>query len=485
VTVRMYRQGLGDAFLLGFHPADGRPRWVLVDCGVVGRKDAGEIMNQVAQDIAATTRDDENPEGRLHRVIISSTRWDHVSGFFQARAVFEKMSIDEIWLPATVDPGSESAQVRQRQQTRRLEELRRIAQRLPPDGESLAQGLTGLLGLFGDCDQDAAAADAIAAVSEGALACLRERRAAGTRVRYLDQRTAPLILFPDLPVARGYILGPQDRNATQQSPPEEGRLNLADSFLRAAQSSLGMSPAEQAQFKSLLERNLPFPPNEQVTFDVHQEKEGPLRIFKPPVYDAFFEGQYFAEEEKWRRIDFDWMGATRNLILTLDREASNQGLAIALELLESGKVLLFPGDAQIGAWQSWDALTWMLTEDSRERKVTARDLLRRTALYKVSHRCSATGTLLQGGLEQTERDDLVALLPVDRNAAQALRWEMPFAPLLQRLRAKTRGRILISDTQEPRLADRPRPGALTAFEWQAFQQSVREEDLFVEYSLAP
>jgi hypothetical protein len=41
VTVRMYRQGLGDCFLLTFRGGDGKPRYLWIDCGVLlGTPDA-------------------------------------------------------------------------------------------------------------------------------------------------------------------------------------------------------------------------------------------------------------------------------------------------------------------------------------------------------------------------------------------------------------------------------------------------------------
>ena len=50
VTVRMYRQGLGDCFLLAFPTAGGgRPYYLLIDCGVLqGTPDATATMKEVA-----------------------------------------------------------------------------------------------------------------------------------------------------------------------------------------------------------------------------------------------------------------------------------------------------------------------------------------------------------------------------------------------------------------------------------------------------
>src|SRR5262245_45725140 len=74
VTVRMYRQGHGDCFLMAFRQADGKPYYVLIDCGM--KKGSritpnpqlnqntpfGCSMEDVVKNIVAATR------GRLHLV---------------------------------------------------------------------------------------------------------------------------------------------------------------------------------------------------------------------------------------------------------------------------------------------------------------------------------------------------------------------------------------------------------------------------------
>ena len=83
VTIRMYRQGLGDCFLLAF--ATGVPDksyYVLIDCGVLlGTQDAEATMTRVAEDIEAATA------GDIHLLIATHRHWDHISGFTQAAAV--------------------------------------------------------------------------------------------------------------------------------------------------------------------------------------------------------------------------------------------------------------------------------------------------------------------------------------------------------------------------------------------------------------
>ena len=90
--------------------------------------------------------------------------------------------------------------------------------------------------------------------------------------------------------------------------------------------------------------------------------------------------------------------------------------------------------------------------------MTADDLLRRTILYKVGHHASHNATGRRDSTETSPEhplgvpfglelmDDIVAMIPVDREAAQKNRpWEMPYTPLYQRLRERARRRVLRSD----------------------------------------
>jgi glyoxylase-like metal-dependent hydrolase (beta-lactamase superfamily II) len=75
--VRMYRQGLGDCFLISLPRNDGgsRPFYVMIDCGVVlGTPDPGTIMKQVMDNIVEVTG------GEIDILIATHEHWDHLSG---------------------------------------------------------------------------------------------------------------------------------------------------------------------------------------------------------------------------------------------------------------------------------------------------------------------------------------------------------------------------------------------------------------------
>ena len=186
--------------------------------------------------------------------------------------------------------------------------------------------------------------------------------------------------------------------------------------------------------------------------------------------DSFFQKHYFGipnhpehseENLAWRRIDGDWLGSAETLALQLDGDTNNTSLVLAIELSPGGKVLLFPGDAQVGNWLSWESVSWPKLGD-KGATLAAADLLRRTVLYKVGHHASHNATLRAKGLELMERQDLVAMIPVDEKMArEKKRWDMPFGPLYQRLLEKTSGRVLRADTGIP-----DRPDRISEAEWE-------------------
>jgi hypothetical protein len=183
-------------------------------------------------------------------------------------------------------------------------------------------------------------------------------------------------------------------------------------------------------------------------------------------------------EIAWRQIEGDWLGSADNLALQLDSDTNNTSLALAIELSPGGKVLLFPGDAQVGNWLSWHHLDTL----------DAADLLRRTALYKVGHHASHNATLREKGLELMARPDLVAMIPVDEQMAHRPKggnpdgWDMPFLPLLERLKEKTRGRVLRADSGSPPAEDL---AGLSAAEREAFSGSCVETPLYLEITIPP
>ena len=468
-VMRMYDPGgLGDCFLLAFPGPEAdaeRPaRYVLVDCGVFnGTSGGADRMRAVAADVVEAT------DGRLDVLVLSHEHWDHLSGFQWARQTFEDdLQIDEVWAAWTENPADPDAVRYQHELDAAFGTLTAAAARMRASADDAlrakaaeVEGVLGFMG-FGAPDDDL---KALADV-RGRFAARRSLGTAkqmdlaltlGDRVRYLDPTDAPRPIA-DVPDVRVFVLGPpRDERFLRRSNPRGGEV-----YEHAFQAD---SPAPVLH--GLADALRSDGPDPSAPFSL---VEG-VPLTDAPTHDStgsFFTRHYGMadgpdEGPAWRRIDDDWLGATEALALQLDDDVNNTSLALAFELAD-GRVLLFPGDAQVGNWLSWHELSW---DDDDDRTVTARDLLRRAALYKVGHHASHNATLRDQGLELMTDPDLVALIPVNEEQAQRKEWAMPFPPLYARLQERCAGRVLRADTKVP---DRP-PG-VSEPAWQSFLDRI-------------
>jgi hypothetical protein len=463
VRVRMYCQGLGDCFLLRFAAPRGKPFHVLIDCGVIlGTKTAKDRMIEVACDIARETNK------HLGVVVATHEHWDHLSGFIHAKEVFEDFTIDEVWFGWPEDPADELAGRLREGHRRTLHGLRALGQRLndlrasrPKEDRmhTLAEHIEELLGFFNAASR---------AGTREAVSYLAGHKSK-PRLRY-HRPGGPPEPLPGLSGARVFVLGPpHDEKLLRRSNPtrtgkevyEFANIALDTAFLAAASAH---AMEEEQRFCELCQ-----------AFDAHLR-----RTPEEARQTTFFRESYWKPGNEWRRIDDDWLEAAGQLAINLDKDTNNTSLALAIELEPEGRVLLFPGDAQVGNWESWEQYSWP-ADGTRATPVTAADLLRRTVLYKVGHHASHNATLRAKGLELMDSPDLVAMIPVDQEMALEKRWlGMPFPGLLSRLREKARGRVLRSDAKEfPR-----KPDDVGTAVWDEFtRRAVVGQKLYIDYNL--
>jgi beta-lactamase superfamily II metal-dependent hydrolase len=459
LRVRMYRQGLGDCFLLSFPRAGGEAH-VLIDCGVLlGTPDADAKVQRVAESILATTG------GQLAALVVTHQHWDHVSGFLQAEAIFNQLKINEVWLAWTEDPQDDLAKELADRRSKALAGIQQAALHLDANsgagGHPLSRRLQSLLEFHGGL-----AARGRRSTSQ-AMAWAKSRN--GARVRYFRPGTDP-VQIPGLDYLQVFVLGPpRDVALLRKSHPsrkhrevyELADVNEFDGGFLAAVHSLAGNHALSA------------PP-----FD---------EWFRISDYDAW-EDDFFGEhygfdddedhENAWRRVETDWLGVAGRLALQLDSHTNNTSLALAFELHPSGRVLLFPGDARVGNWLSWSHYEWSLKTRRTSRTVTIADLLARTVLYKVGHHGSHNATLREQGLELMTHPELTAMISVDRPTAKLLKWQMPFPSLYRRLEEKTQGRILTLDQGLP-----APPSGTSQHDWQRFLDRTRVQPHYIDYHI--
>ena len=431
--VRMYRQGLGDCFLISLPRTNGshRPYFVMIDCGVIlGTADPGTKMTAVLENIIAVT------QGEIDLLVVTHEHWDHLSGFVQAKDSFDKLQVHEVWLAWTEDSTDALTSKLKAEKGAALAALRMGLSQLQLAGEAHAgeaTELSGILEFFGAA-KGASTRDAL----QNAIKASPE-----SKRRYCLPADAPV--EPIGSGARFYVLGPpHDEKQLRKINPstrDKGTFSVAlanfQMFIDGAGTALEMK-----------DRGRPFDQQYEIPFPLAAEMD-------------FFTQQYWkpeASQDNWQRIDTDWLGGLSDLALQLDSLTNNTSLVLAIELPDKD-VLLFAADAQVGNWLSWQDLKWTVGG----KTVTGPDLLKNVIFYKVGHHGSHNATLLEKGLDQMERLR-VAMIPVDQVMAAKKRWgHMPLDELVNVLRGRAKGAVL--------RADKPMP---------ATQEQVVEDKLFFE-----
>ena len=450
--VRMYRHGLGDCFLLTFPRKNSKkPYQLLIDCGALGR--TSEFMTSIVQHVRDTVRGGSSGKAHLDAVVCTHEHKDHLSGFNQAREVFnDDFEFGSVWMGWTEN--LTKPEIRKIKEARRKTAARLQAAISDPRVQALGlDGVKDAMALLEfSRDDDQVATRKIA----DALEYLKQRGKAAGDLRYLEPGASPFEL-EGVDDVRVYVLGPprdplllKGSEVTEQHKRDEVVYHLSRTgeagiealavAVSAASGTAGMDRDRYQPFAA--EHRIP------MTLPVWNARAGQ----RNPHYQAlvpFLTRTYDDPKQDWRKIDNDWLDAFGQLALDLDNDTNNTSLVLAFEFVKSREVLLFVGDAQVGNWLSWAEVSFKVP--NRERPMPALDLLSRTVFYKVGHHCSHNATLKKGGLELMTRDDLVSFIPLDIGTAQkqgTKGWEMPAPPLFKALKEKAANRVVISDVNE-------------------------------------
>jgi len=455
IRVRMYRQGLGDSFLITLPAKGGKTFRLLIDCGVVlGTQVAASLMQEVVRDIIDETG------GFVDVLAVTHEHYDHVAGFVLADSLFArpgdaktdgKLRVGETWFAWTEDPNDPLGK---RLQTARQERVQRLAglvhgfQGSGMAASPLTQGIKELLGLFGVSGDEAASAhDQKVGATRAAMN--NARAYGGSRVTYHRPGEKPWT-SENVDDIRIWVLGP---------PPNESLLKKTFAADEVYHLTCDAGP-DQAFFLAAPLGSSPRlsddPPKDVYSpFDdaygfplrgTDQDAAASSRAM-PTKMAKFLSRHYYGAapdpldpDQSWRRIDEDWLGAATQFALQLDAATNNTSLVLAIELISSRRVLLFAADAQVGNWESWQTLAWTLDDGTR---ITGPDLLKRTVFYKVGHHGSHNATLRENGLDLMPHG-LVAFIPVDHGMAVKKHWtQMPLPGLLDALNEKAKSVVRV------------------------------------------
>ena len=416
----MYRQGLGDCFLISLPRNDGsRPFYVMIDCGVVlGTPDPGPIMKQVMDNIVEVTG------GQIDILVATHEHWDHLSGFVQAAESFAELKVGQVWLAWTENDADELTQKIRKEKGEALAALRMgLSQmHLAGDADGAAE-LGGILEFFGAA-KGPTTGDALKSVRD---------KVKPQELRYCRPTDPPVV--PDGIDARFYVLGPphDEKSLRKINPSAHNKetyglaLDGLQMFMNGAGTALGAT-----------DEGRPFDQQYEIPFLYAQSAPG-LDFFRTNYWQPAG-----AAPDAWRRIDTDWLGGSTELALQLDSLTNNTSLVLAIEFPD-GDVLLFAADAQVGNWLSWQDRVWTVNG----KTVAGPDLLGRAILYKVGHHGSHNATLREKGLEQM-KNLRIAMLPVDHEMAVKKRWgKMPLEELTTALAEKAKDGVLRVDAPKP------------------------------------
>ncbi len=431
----MYRLNeLGDCFLVTFSSGTAKTH-LLIDCGSFRNGPASIARLHAIVDAIKT----ELNGARLDVVVGTHQHNDHVSGFVHCEAAFREIGIGQVWLSWLDDPNDAMARAIGRDHHNLRLQLAAARDTLagaltrgqasrPVAARSLAV-LNDVLGFFG-----ANQAGTPPELPSDGIRILKEI-GANAPVYLRPGRT---LAMPGLPsqTVRVHVLGPPRRHALlSRKDPRVGESYdhglasaglMATRLLEATRRRVGQVSRDE----------------EHYPFNQEYKRTTPGRGSRHLQAAA---QRYAKRDEAWRAIDDDWMQQAETLALYLDTFTNNASVVLAIELVESGKVLLFVADAQTGNWLSWKHVTWQRPD------VTTNGLLARTVFYKVGHHASHNATLVEL-FEQLTHSDLAALIPVhksDPNITKIGGWKMPATNLFKRLVEKTQHRVLQMDDVNP------------------------------------
>jgi hypothetical protein len=440
VEIRMYCIGTGDCFILKFYREDGTPFKMMIDCGSV-RGTAKDFAPYVS-DLAGYVRNE------IDLLVITHEHNDHVNGFQKCKDIFSQMQIKNAWFAWTEDTLPEALELTQKRETMKaslgsaLTEIKKREQDIQKEikqspfsidlalgRKAFVNGLDSLAEI--NLDEEAISqTDATGKPLAGMVTIkeiLKEKEAQNqTRICYLSPGAT--VSVDGLTGIKFHVLGPPQSKAQIFKEGKQGtdvyRKNMAlNESALAAKAFLRFS-------QSPVKADLPF--TEEYIINPSKGEVGGEPLYNNP-------------DSAWRKIDSEWLLSAGNLAIRLNSHINNTSLALAIES-KDGKVLLLPGDAEYGSWESWHLIPGWENASRDGKRHLVEDLLSRTIFYKVAHHLSYNGTALEKGINMMPQANLVAMATLDRTRiSEGWKTTMPNSHLLADLISRTGGKFFIMD----------------------------------------
>lgn len=437
VNIRMYRPGTGDFFILTFKINNSTTFKLMIDCGCIQGSRA--IFAPLINDLASHT------DSEIDLLIVTHEHADHINGFGLMKDEFDKIIIKKVWLAWTEDSSNLKAnEYRGKITAMKVALGSATSQLIKLKDNGHYQSLYNNQ-YFGD-DMVKAKLSFIDAVEQLELlnywGVNQVNKTVATMVDMLEQNniikpnTVVEFLSPNdllenikgLPGIRFFILGP---------PSEHEYLKLEERYGDTYEKRQTPSTTEVAFVNALTRVELGLP--NYGPFDSKYELDAQHIIVEE-----------YNTNEIYRKIDDDWLYTAGSLGLKLQGCINNTSLAIAIQFIDSEKVLLFPGDAEFGSWLSWkNELQWTIDVHGVQKTVNLAYVLKNTIFYKVSHHLSHNGTPSSQALLQMTHQDLQAMVTLDFSKIMS-GWKntMPNDFIGAELIKRTQGRIYFSGNSD-------------------------------------
>lgn len=479
VDIRMYKIGTGDCFVLKFFSTDQRVFSMMIDGGAIfGAKPK---LVKFAKDIVKYL------EGELDLLVITHEHLDHVLLFEKCLdEIKDGLNIDRIWMAWTEDDDDEKVKRWKVEHGKKKRALAMASQKIRKSlknrkfvnetklsfkGDDKLQSYKDFADVLEEFGQLHFAVNNVNDYIGGLKGMENvKREIADDNISYLKQ--GEILDLEGIEKVNVYVLGPP--NSIEEVHKEKGTKGTEEAYdhnkVLAKSDSFAMS------FSGLNNGD----ENPNPIFDSkYERKENDIKKY------------YQSSNGEWRKIDLDWiLSGAANLALRLNEGINNLSLVLAIEFVDTGQVMLFPGDAEIGSWLSWHNINWKQSGIDNEK--FTEDLLNRVEFYKVAHHLSHNGTAKEKGLKMMNSKNLVSMATLDFDVIRP-NWKstMPNRAILKDLIERTKGRFIVLndkdlffDFQEKMpLKDRieKETKKLSKKELEKFKNNYKQEELFHEY----
>jgi|ERR1051325_557104 hypothetical protein len=483
--IRMYRMGTGDCFALKFF-ADAKLKYkMLIDCGTWSGSTAH--LTPYIQNLKAYV------DSHVDLLVVTHEHKDHVHVFDACENLFTQgFTVDKVWMGWTEKDSAAKVKQWQKDYGQQKMALFHAAKELKEavnhpgyaaqlqheangfgilkSRQNFAATLEALTDLHVNTDSGAFGAYA------GLLAGMEvvKKKLGPGKIAYFKPGDI-IANVPQLPGIKFFVLGPplswedvkKEAGGKGESYDHNKNLALSVAFA-AAVLDRADGGTDAAPFDS--------------SYDV-----------APAATPVPVQQAYNAPGDEWRKIEHDWLLSAGSMALRINSMTNNLSLALAIEFEDSGRVMLFPGDAEYGSWASWHKISW--TEPSRTPgKHLTEDLLNRTVFYKVAHHLSHNGTAQRLGLEMMKDPDLAAMATLDYSViSDGWTTTMPNRAILAELLTRTKGRLMVMNEKDlffDRENQIPLAGRIKSARSQMstkikkdFARDYVEDQLFLQYTV--